>query len=50
VRPRRGSGVYFEYFNAAGELDTRLLHAGMPVTRGEKWVATKWLRQSPYHS
>ncbi|HYF58328.1 MAG TPA: 2OG-Fe(II) oxygenase [Burkholderiaceae bacterium] len=48
VRPRRGSAVYFEYHNARGELDARCLHAGMPVLRGDKWIATKWLRQSPY--
>lgn len=50
VRPRKGSAVYFEYCNAAGELDTRCLHAGMPVQRGEKWIATKWLRQGAYTS
>ena len=48
VRPRRGSAVYFEYANARGELDSRCLHAGMPVLRGHKWIATKWLRQAPY--
>jgi prolyl 4-hydroxylase len=48
VRPRRGSAVYFEYVNAAGELDSRCLHAGMPVLKGDKWIATKWLRQSAY--
>jgi len=48
VKPRRGSAVYFEYLNAAGQLDVRCLHAGTPVTRGDKWIATKWLRQSPY--
>ena len=25
-----------------------LLHAGTPVIAGEKWIATKWLRQGPY--
>lgn len=49
VKPQRGSGVYFEYMNAAGELDSRCLHAGVPVRQGEKWIATKWLRQRPYH-
>ena len=44
VRPRRGAAICFEYANAAGELDPRLLHAGAPVTRGDKWIATKWLR------
>ena len=48
MRPRRGSAVYFEYFNSAGALDPRCLHAGMPVLRGHKWIATKWLRQSTY--
>lgn len=48
VRPQPGSAVYFEYFNAAGELDGRCLHAGTPVRRGEKWIVTKWLRQGPY--
>jgi prolyl 4-hydroxylase len=50
VRPRKGSAVYFEYCNSSGELDARCLHAGMPVIRGDKWIATKWLRQSPYAS
>jgi prolyl 4-hydroxylase len=48
VRPQPGCAVYFEYFNSAGELDSRCLHAGAPVARGEKWVVTKWLRQGPY--
>jgi prolyl 4-hydroxylase len=48
VKPRKGSGVYFEYLNAAGQLDARCLHAGTPVARGDKWIATKWLRQRPY--
>jgi prolyl 4-hydroxylase len=48
VKPKKGSAVYFEYLNAAGQLDVRCLHAGTPVTRGDKWIATKWLRQLPY--
>jgi prolyl 4-hydroxylase len=48
VKPKKGSGVYFEYLNAAGQLDARCLHAGTPVARGDKWIATKWLRQRPY--
>ncbi|MCO5121224.1 MAG: 2OG-Fe(II) oxygenase [Burkholderiaceae bacterium] len=48
VMPRRGCAVYFEYCNRAGDLDSRCLHAGRPVTAGEKWVVTKWLRQRPY--
>lgn len=44
VTARRGSAVYFAY--EAG--DRNSLHAGLPVIRGEKWIATKWLRQRPY--
>src|SRR5690606_18054102 len=50
VRPRRGSAVYFEYCDRHGTVDPRCLHAGVPVSRGEKWIATKWLRQSEYRS
>ncbi len=48
VRAREGSAVYFEYCNNDTELDERCLHAGVPVITGEKWIATKWLRQSAY--
>ena len=48
VKPKKGSAVYFEYLNAAGQLDKRCLHAGTPVSKGDKWIATKWLRQLPY--
>ncbi|MGH1357847.1 MAG: 2OG-Fe(II) oxygenase [Burkholderiaceae bacterium] len=48
VRARAGCAVYFEYCNSDTELDERCLHAGVPVLAGEKWIATKWLRQSAY--
>ncbi|MFK7966150.1 MAG: prolyl hydroxylase family protein [Burkholderiaceae bacterium] len=48
VRARAGNAVYFEYSNSDNELDERCLHAGVPVEKGEKWIATKWLRQSAY--
>jgi prolyl 4-hydroxylase len=48
IRPRAGTGVYFEYHNASGQLDGRCLHAGVPVQKGEKWVATKWFRERAY--
>ncbi len=44
VTARRGAAVYFAY--EAG--DPSSLHAGLPVLRGEKWIATKWLRERPY--
>jgi len=48
VLPRRGSAVYFTYLAESGEMDARTLHGGSPVVAGEKWVATKWLRQRRY--
>jgi prolyl 4-hydroxylase len=45
VSPQRGSAVYFEYCNSLGQVDHASLHAGGLVVRGEKWVATKWMRQ-----
>jgi prolyl 4-hydroxylase len=50
VCPRRGHAVYFEYCNARNELDPRSLHAGAPILEGEKWAATKWMRQRPFVS
>ena len=45
VQPRRGNALYFESCNGRGQLDAQSLHAGRPVTRGQKWVVTKWMRQ-----
>lgn len=39
-----GSAVYFAYETG----DEASLHAGLPVLKGEKWIATKWLRERPY--
>jgi prolyl 4-hydroxylase len=48
IKPQAGSAVYFEYHNSLGQLDSRCLHAGMPVTKGDKWIATKWFRAGAY--
>ena len=48
VLPRRGNAVFFAYCTEDGQLDRRTLHGGSAVARGEKWIATKWLRQQPY--
>jgi prolyl 4-hydroxylase len=50
VSPRKGSALYFEYCNGAGQLDPLSLHAALPVLAGEKWVATRWMRQRPFRS
>jgi prolyl 4-hydroxylase len=45
VCAQRGQAVYFEYCNGRGQVDAASLHAGAPVTDGEKWAVTKWMRQ-----
>jgi prolyl 4-hydroxylase len=46
VAPRRGTGVFFSYDRP--DPTTRTLHGGAPVLAGEKWVATKWLREREF--
>jgi len=46
VAPMRGNAVFFSYERA--HISTRTLHGGAPVTAGEKWVATKWLREGVF--
>ncbi|MDM0114234.1 2OG-Fe(II) oxygenase [Variovorax sp. J22R133] len=46
VAPVRGTGVFFSYDKP--EPTTATLHGGAPVLLGEKWVATKWLREREF--
>jgi prolyl 4-hydroxylase len=46
IAPKRGNAVFFSY--PAPDPSTLTLHGGEPVTAGEKWIATKWLRQSVF--
>lgn len=46
VMPRRGHAVFFAYNRP--HPSTRTLHGGAPVIEGEKWIATKWLREREY--
>ena len=43
VAPVKGHAVFFSYDRP--DPATRTLHGGAPVLAGEKWVATKWLRE-----
>jgi len=46
VAPVRGNAVFFSYDRPHPA--TRTLHGGAPVTAGEKWVATKWMREGRF--
>jgi prolyl 4-hydroxylase len=47
VVPQQGSAVFFSY--AQAHPDSRTLHGGEPVLAGEKWIATKWLREREFN-
>jgi prolyl 4-hydroxylase len=46
VYPKRGHAVFFSYERP--HPSTRTLHGGAPVLAGEKWIATKWLREGRF--
>ena len=46
VAPVQGNAVFFSYDRP--HPSTRTLHGGAEVAAGEKWVATKWLREGRF--
>jgi prolyl 4-hydroxylase len=46
VAPKRGNAVFFSYNRAHPA--SKSLHGGTPVIAGEKWIATKWLREGKF--
>jgi prolyl 4-hydroxylase len=46
VAPLKGNAVFFAY--PLPTPASKTLHGGAPVLTGEKWVATKWLRESRF--
>lgn len=46
IRVRGGLGdmLVFKNVDGNGVPDDRLLHAGLPVTQGVKWMASRWIR------
>ncbi len=49
IVPKKGSAVYFHYTNSQNQVDRLSVHSSIPVVVGEKWVATKWIRQNPIY-
>ena len=39
-----GDALFFENVKANGTGDLQTLHAGLPPTRGEKWLFSQWIR------
>jgi len=46
VAPVKGHALFFSYDRPHESTGT--LHGGSPVTDGEKWVATKWMREGVF--
>ena len=46
VAPKKGNAVFFSYDSPHPA--TKSLHGGMPVIKGQKWIATKWLREGKF--
>ncbi|RRD68612.1 2-oxoglutarate-dependent dioxygenase [Comamonadaceae bacterium OH2310_COT-174] len=47
ITAQQGMAVFFSYDKP--HPSTLSLHGGAPVISGEKWVATKWLREREFH-
>lgn len=48
VTPECGAGLLFFNCTPDGDPDRRTLHAGEPVTAGEKWLLSRWIRTNQY--
>ena len=45
-KPKKYSGILFYPMNKNGDkCHTNSLHAGMPVTKGQKYIANVWIRE-----
>ncbi len=50
VAPEPGATLAFYNVTAEGQPDPRSLHAGLPVEKGTKWLATRWVRDRDWRS
>lgn len=48
LRLEAGDLIIFRNSDDEKKPDPRMRHAGEPVTSGEKWVATRWIRHGPH--
>jgi hypothetical protein len=44
----KGDAVYFAHVDTVGKQDPLSLHAGLTITRGEKWVLSQWIHDRPF--
>lgn len=48
VKPRAGDAIVFDNTLPDGRADPLSRHAGEPVTKGVKWLATRWIRDRSF--
>lgn len=48
VKPHQGDAIFFSNTLPNGKPDPLSMHGSSPVIAGEKWVATKWIRQRTF--
>lgn len=46
-RCNKGGALLFANVDQQGQPDPNTLHAGLPPTRGEKWLFSQWIRTGP---
>jgi len=49
VPVKAGDAVLFWDLDPSNEGDPTSQHASLPVTKGEKWAMTKWIRESAFY-
>ena len=47
-RGQLGDALMFQNVDGNGQPNELMLHAGLPITGGQKWVASKWIRERGY--
>ena len=50
VEPEAGKLLLMENCNPDGTPSQSGLHAGLPVTEGEKWLASMWMREQAFRN
>lgn len=48
LRGRAGDALLFRNAGPDGRRDPDSAHAGLPVTAGQKWIASRWIRAKPF--
>lgn len=47
ITPKVGDAILFANVDSTGMPEQSSCHAGLPVKRGHKWLATRWIRAKP---